>query len=372
MPDLHIHPDITRAHTLPTEFYTSSELYQRSKELIFAPSWQFLGDTGRVNVPAQLLPVTLLEGFLDEPLLLSRDKTDALGCFSNVCTHRGNILVESACIAQNIKCRYHGRRFGLDGIFQYMPEFEGVEGFPSEADNLHRVPLHQWQQFLFASLRPAATAESVFADMTRRVGWLPLEEFVFEPSLSRDYLVQAHWALYCENYLEGFHIPYVHQSLNETLDYGNYTTELFRYSNLQLGIAKGGEHCFELPTDSPDFHTPLRESIAAYYFWVFPNMMFNFYPWGLSINIVRPLGIERTKVSFLTYVWDASKRESGAGAGLDRVEREDEAIVEQVQRGIRSRFYSRGRYSPKRETGTHHFHRLIAECMSGENGNVDA
>ena len=50
--------------------------------------------------------------------------------------------------------------------------------------------------------------------MTRRIGWLPLEEFVFEPSLSRDYLVQAHWALYCENYLEGFHIPFVHADLN--------------------------------------------------------------------------------------------------------------------------------------------------------------
>jgi choline monooxygenase len=48
---------------------------------------------------------------------------------------------------------------------------------------------------------------------------------------------------------------------------------------------------------------------------------------------------------------------------LDKVELEDEAIVENVQRGIKSRFYESGRYSPEREQGTHHFHRLIADFM---------
>lgn len=40
-----------------------------------------------------------------------------------------------------------------------------------------------------------------------------------------------------------------------------------------------------------------------------------------------------------------------------------EAVVELVQKGVGSRFYDRGRYSPGRETGTHHFHQLIAEAM---------
>ena len=95
-------------------------------------------------------------------------------------------------------------------------------------------------------------------------------------------------------------------------------------------------------------------------------MMFNFYPWGLSINIIRPLGIDLTKVSFITYVSDHSRLDKGAGAGLDRVEREDEAIVEMVQRGMQSSFYSRGRYSPKREKGVHHFHRLLTQFLNNE------
>ena len=86
-------------------------------------------------------------------------------------------------------------------------------------------------------------------------------------------------------------------------------------------------------------HIDEGKSIAAYYYWVFPNMMFNFYPWGLSVNIVRPLDVNRTKVSFLSYVCDPDKLGKGAGTDLEKVEREDEFVVENVQRGIRSSFY---------------------------------
>jgi choline monooxygenase len=86
----------------------------------------------------------------------------------------------------------------------------------------------------------------------------------------------------------------------------------------------------------------------------------------MSVNVVRPLSLDRTRVSFLAYVWDSTRLDRGAGAGLDRVEREDEAVVESVQRGVRSRLYHRGRYSPKREQGVHHFHRLLERCLSAD------
>ena len=72
-----------------------------------------------------------------------------------------------------------------------------------------------------------------------------------------------------------------------------------------------------------------------------------------------------TKVSFLSFVYDASKIGQGAGSGLDTVEQEDEEIVQFVQQGIRSRFYHYGRYATQREQGTHHFHSLLADSMNG-------
>jgi len=353
-------PDISRAWTLPSRFYADPGVFSLLKEKVLARSWQFVGDLDLVKTPGQAHPFTLLEGCLDEPLLLTRDMDDRVHCLTNVCTHRGTVLVESPTRERTLTCRYHGRRFGLDGAFKSMPEFEGTRDFPSESDSLKKVPFATWKKFVFASLDPQVPLDDLLRPLAERIGWLPLEECVFDPSRSKDYLVRANWALYCDNYLEGFHIPFVHAGLNAVLDYGNYHTELFPWCNLQLGISKGGDHCFEPPAGSPDH----GKQIAAYYYWIFPNTMFNVYPWGVSVNVVRPLGVDLTRISFLSFVRDPSKLDSGAGAGLDRVEREDEAVVEAVQRGMRSRHYDRGRYSPTREQGVHHFHRLLVSALT--------
>lgn len=365
MPEpLSIHPDIARASTLPARVYSDPEIFRLMRERIFARSWQIVADADSVKVPGQVCPTTLLEGLLDEPILVTRDHQDRLHCLSNVCTHRGTILCPGPGHEKALTCRYHGRRFDLDGTCRHMPEFEQVEGFPAASDHLPRIRFGTWGKLLLASLDPRFPLDELLADVKHRLVWLPVDQFVFDPSRSRDYLIHANWALYCDNYLEGFHIPFVHAGLNEAIDYGSYTTELYKWSSLQLGLAKGGEEAFDLPPSSPDH----GKRVAAYYYWLFPNTMLNFYPWGLSVNIVRPLAVDRTRVSFLTYIWRADKLDRGAGAigALDRVEREDEAVVEAVQRGTRARLYDRGRYSPTREQGVHHFHRLLAEVLDGE------
>ena len=357
----HVDRDIRIASTIPSDFYRQAQYFELSKEKIFARTWQFAGDTDQVKEPGWVTPLNLLENFVDEPLLLSRDAASRLYCLSNVCTHRGNLMIEKPCKVNDLRCKYHGRRFHLNGKFMAMPEFREVQNFPTEADHLTSLPLHQWGKWLFTSLGKARVANDFFGPMAERIKWMPLNEFEFRHDLSSDYVVDAHWALYCENYLEGFHIPFVHAGLNSVIDYGNYTVELHALSSLQLGIGKEGELAFDLPQESVDY----GKNVAGYYFWVFPNLMFNFYPWGLSINVVNPIGISRTQVRFLSYVWDESKLQKGAGADLHKVELEDEDVVQNVQKGIRSRFYTSGRYSVTRETGTHHFHRLLAEFMNG-------
>ncbi|RMG03595.1 MAG: aromatic ring-hydroxylating dioxygenase subunit alpha, partial [Acidobacteria bacterium] len=79
---LKINDDITKARTLGSEFYRSEQYFIDSKEKIFARTWQFLDLTDEVEA---LKPFTLLEGFLDEPLLVIKDK-EGFRCLSNVCT----------------------------------------------------------------------------------------------------------------------------------------------------------------------------------------------------------------------------------------------------------------------------------------------
>ncbi|HEX6558499.1 MAG TPA: aromatic ring-hydroxylating dioxygenase subunit alpha [Longimicrobiales bacterium] len=355
-----IDTDIRRAETLPGAVYHDAACYDLARQRIFAHSWHYVGDARRIRAPGHVLPVDVLPGCLDEPLVLTVSDDGMLNCLSNVCTHRGTIVVEGEGHVRGLRCRYHGRRFHLDGRFVSMPEFEGVEDFPSERDNLPRLPLHQFGPLLFTALDPAIPYEEWMAPVLRRVAWLDLERLEFDAATSHDYFINANWALYCDNYLEEFHIPYVHATSLTGLDYAGYRTETYDYGSLQLGVAGESESVFELPADHPD----AGERMAAFYFWLFPNLMLNFYPWGLSMNVVQPLGPERTKVSFRSYVLDASKRH-GVGGDLNRVEMEDEEVVEAAQKGVRSRLYNRGRYSPRREVGTHHFHTLLARFLNG-------
>jgi choline monooxygenase len=346
-----IDPDIRRARSLPSEVYTSDAWFSRMRDRVFARTWHFLADAEQVATPGHVLPCTLLERCLDEPVALTRDAGGALHALSNVCTHRGNLVVQQEGQVEGLRCRYHGRRFALDGRFVSMPEFDGVEGFPSASDDLARVPLGRLERLLFASVEPAMPFDELVAPLREHVPPAALGPLTFAPERSRDYEFAANWALYCDNYLEGFHIPFVHPALAAAVDYGSYRTDLGRWGTLQVARARDGEDAFE-------------GGVAAYYAFLFPATMVNVYPWGLSLNVVRPLAVDRTVVSFLTYVRDAGRLGRGAGADLHGVEMEDEAVVQTVQRGVRSRLYRAGRYSPTRETGVHHFHRLLAELMA--------
>ena len=93
--------------------------------------------------------------------------------------------------------------------------------------------------------------------------------------------------------------------------------------------------------------------------------MLNFYPWGLSVNIVMPLGHNRTRVRFLTYVWKEELFGNYSVPEIKQTELEDEAVVHLVQKGIQSRLYNSGRYSPTWEQGVYQFHKLIKTFLAG-------
>jgi choline monooxygenase len=359
-PRFAIDPDVSTASTIDKAFYLDPAMWALARERIFARCWHWLGALDDVAEPGSLAPRKVLPGLLDEPLLLSRDAACTLRCLSNVCTHRGNVLVHEPCRTKDIRCGYHARRFALDGQMLSMPGFEQARNFPAASDHLPVLPLHVFAGHGYTAIAPALPFDAVFGELRKRLADVPMEGLQADPSRSRDYSFDAHWALYVENYLEGLHIPFVHPGLTRTLDLGHYEYQLFSHANLQLAVARDGEEAFELPPTSPDH----GRRIAAYYVWVFPNLMLNFYPWGLSVNLVVPVSASRTRVLFRSFVRDASRLGSGAGGALDSVEMEDEAVVQTVQQGIRSRLYTRGRYSPSHERGVHQFHRLIARFMA--------
>ena len=152
MRKFNIHPDITQAETLPAFFYKDQDVFEAIKKQIFLNSWQWIGDENLVKLQQSVHPFVLLDSFLTEPMLLTRDKEDHISCLTNVCTHRGNIVALHSGKSKKLTCMYHGRRFNLNGVFEHMPEFNDAENFPRPCDNLHKFPLKKWGPFLFAGL----------------------------------------------------------------------------------------------------------------------------------------------------------------------------------------------------------------------------
>ena len=342
-----IDSDITKAQTIPSRYYTDESTF---KEVLssFGEHWHFAAHR------SQLESVQPIDNPLREPMLLT--SSDEVRCISNVCTHRGMLVCSETSQSKQLQCPYHGRTFGLDGKFRNMPEFTTVKDFPSNRDDLPTFPLNEWKGLLFNSIS-ASNFETFISAVNEKMDWLPIEEFTHDPTRHRNYTIQANWALYVDNYLEGFHIPFVHGDLHEVLDYDAYKTELFDGGVLQVGTANEGETCFDLPPNHPDF----GQKIGAYYFWLYPGLMLNFYPWGLSVNQVIPITVDSTRIVYHGFVGDESKLGQGVGGDLDKVEAEDQVVVESCQQGVSSLAYDRGRYSPTRETGVHHFHRILTQ-----------
>ena len=348
--------DISLARTLPSEYYRNEKALELLKERILPATWQFVGYESQCPEPGFLYPLTMLPGALDEPLVLSRSASGKILVLSNVCTHRGSLLIKEPCKRNEIVCPYHGRRFSLSGEILSMPYFQQAKNFPGASDNLESLPVSHLGEILFTSLKPLRSFQEIFKPMLDILNWFDFSTLKPRPDLSACYHINAHWALYVENYLEGFHIPFVHKGLHSVLDFSNYRVEVYDQLVLQWAPARDSSVTF---SESQ----AMREGkkVAAYYFWIFPNVMMNFYPWGLSMNIVVPQNIEHTLVYYHTLVRDNTLLGKGAGADLQKVEFEDQAIVELVQKGIKSRLYVNGRYSPDLEIGTHYFHRLLCE-----------
>jgi choline monooxygenase len=351
MSDDLVNSDIRVAKTLPSEHYTDPECFQNQMEA-FKTTWQFLGSSDQFK--SAIAPLHHLDSILNEPLI--RTETDeGVHLLSNVCTHRGMVLCHEHSNKKTIQCPYHGRTFRRNGTLKHMPGFEQALDFPTHSDNLPAYRLETWNGFEFTTLHSQSSLETMLRPVEERIGWF-LNELKHDAAQDRDWDINAHWMLYVDNYLEGFHIPFVHPELNDALGKDGYTTECFEHGVLQIGLAADGDICFELPEDSIDY----GKNIAAYYWWLYPNLMLNVYPWGISVNIVVPTSVDSTQVLFRSYVKREDLLNMGAGAELDKVELQDQFVVENCMKGLRSESYSRGRYSPEHERGVHHFHRMMS------------
>ncbi len=342
---------LARAETIPSSWYTHPAYHEADRRVLFERCWQYVGHRSRLDGPGAYLRAEVA----GHPVVVVRDADDRLRAFYNVCRHRGGPLVTQDCgRARVLQCQYHGWTYRLDGALRGVPRFDRTELFDRKDHGLVSIPLATWQGLVFVNLDEAAAErtplETVLDGIAERIAPLRLDDLHFHRRVVYD--VACNWKVYVDNYLEGYHLPLVHPELCNVLDVRAYVTETFPFYSLQ--------------------HSPLREDDTryntgdgqAFYYFVFPNIMLNILPGRLQMNAVEPLAPDRTRVIFDYYYDDvatpeARRRIEADQAFSDRVQQEDIAICEHVQRGLASRAYDRGRFSVECEAGVYHFQTLL-------------
>lgn len=350
---------VEQAETLPAHCYTDPAYLEQETKQIFRRTWQLAGRLDQVAQPGSYF-TTEVAG---EPVLIVRDRNGNLRGFHNVCRHRASILAVGAGQCEQFRCPYHGWTYELNGKLIGTPDFQGVENFDRHGYGLAPVQLETWEQFIFVKLDAAApySLTDWLEDIPQQTRHLHANKMQFVER--RDYVIECNWKVYVDNYVEGYHVPIVHPSLMRELDFQRYRTLPKRFYSRQDAPIKTGN-------DPQRRYQQTAAQAAALYFWVFPNLMLNIYPDNLSVNLILPLGHERTLTIFEWFFHEPAA--PGAAEKIrrtvelsDEVQAEDIRACEWVQKGLRSMSYDRGRYSVKRENGLHHFHSLWYEFMKG-------
>ena len=73
----------------------------------------------------------------------------SVSCFLSKSVAFLALIATNPCSSKTLRCGYHGRTFGLDGCMKNMPEFDDVEDFPSQKDDLKEFQIMEWRGLYF-------------------------------------------------------------------------------------------------------------------------------------------------------------------------------------------------------------------------------
>lgn len=346
--------ELADAFTIPASWYTDLRIAELERDQVFARTWQVVGRLDQAANPGEYFTAEVA----GEPILVARGDDGVLRAFYNVCRHHATAVAwEPQGKVKNFRCPYHGWTYGLDGSLKGMTDFEGVRSFERSTHGLVPTRVAAWEKFVWVNLdAQAAPLEDFLGRLVGRVAPLGVGSLQFLER--RTYNIGCNWKVFVDNYLDGgYHVPHMHKGLNSVIDYVQYTIENDERHNVQsspVGVA----------ADSDADAAATRHGDRAYYLWQYPNFMLNWYEGYLDTNLVLPRGVDACTVIFDFYFGDISEAAAEYNrqsiSVSDRVQYEDIAICESVQRGLHSRAYGAGRLSVRREAGEHLFHRLLA------------
>jgi len=372
------------ASTLLPDAYRSEQFFAEEQRELFSKSWVAVAARDEVAQPGQVV-VRSVGG---RSIVVTMNQMRQVRAFLNVCRHRGSRLVRDDCTlkAGRFRCPYHAWAYDLDGRCIGTPLFEGsdipedmraafdmggVKAFDKADYSLFEVRTDTWGPLILVSLDPDVMAlDDWVGDLEGRVGGYSLESWKVQAR--KDYDIGANWKLIAENFMEYYHLPWVHPELAKV----SRIQDHYRYQGPGMYT---GMTTTPISGDNPAWLAlPPNESVtgpdlnAGRFMLLFPNAALSILPNHCFLMIMEPMSHGRTYERCYILTHPSTVEPTGAPEALqdllvfwDEVNLEDVAIVEDVQAGLSTPEYQGGRMCYRFEEPVHRFQNMVIDRMVG-------
>jgi choline monooxygenase len=285
----------------------------------------------------------------DLPVVLYRMTDGTVRGWLNICPHRSAPLATGPTRCDRLRCPYHGWTFDLDGQLIRTPWFGGEPG----PHPLTPVAVHEDRGFVWVHPEAGTPAPTELVSALTREGAPDVGSW--ELFHREEHPIEASWSVYVENYLDAYHIPFIHPELSREVGLDDYEVRVF-----------DGFVTHVVP--------PRDGSVSAgFWAWIWPNTMLNVYDGGLNIERVLPMGPDRCRITY-TYLFRQDVPEEQRRRSIDlsgTITAEDVAICEAVQRNLSTGLAPQGALSPTHENGVAAFRAWLAHSGAANGPRSD-
>jgi glycine betaine monooxygenase A len=363
--------------TLPRELYLDDlALFEAEMERVWYRQWLYLAHASEIPEPGDFVVRCLL----GESILVVRTADGGVVAHLNVCRHRGARMVDEPCgRLRRIVCPYHQWTYELDGRLKAAPSMAESEGLDHDALALYAVPVEIWNGLILGCL--GAEPPAPFGPELERLA-APLTGYGFErtrPVVRRSYTCGANWKVVLENYLECYHCAGAHPEFCVTADLRARATDEFNaqafdpapYWGMDVELRQGARTASLTGEDV--CRVPLREEAfgraRSFGSWCAASVLYAYGDHAM-VHTIAPVSACETAfhltwlvhedatdgdvdLDVLTHVWDATTRQ-------------DVALIERAQDGVRSRRYTPGPISVRHEPYIRSSLQMYVAAMGGE------
>lgn len=361
--------DATLSRAAHGDYYTNPEIYRLEIERVFQREWNYLCHESQIPDAGDYL-VGEVGG---ESLYAIRGRDGVVRAFYNVCQHRGHQLLQGQGTIPNVVvCPYHSWSYSMEGELRGAPKMRQVPEFCKADVTLTSIRVEIIGGFVFVNFDDQARSlRNVAPDFEPILGSMVAEADQLQLVRRWEYDIAANWKIVVENFLEAYHVEFsgpAHQALANVIDVDTYRYET---SGRTIEYMAHGGDPDVLPYEINDRESFTNSRGAPFHqVFLYPHMTFSVFP-GTNMLFVfnmRPNGPERCAEEIIYFALDPDITDASRTAEAyvsEQLNHEDVALVEGVQRGVRSRGYRPGRLMVDQaqsegwsEHFVHHFNQL--------------